>query len=251
MFNEIKGSNKPFPYQTFTIMLCAIGVTFGTVFIFTNFTMVFGSFRTDLNPVQYLSLIFQHGYDAKSGILHLTGCLIIFIFMGGTLEKIIDPNRFMILNLGIILIYGTAHKLFGLIGHGLTPVLFAYTPLIAYSLYEGRLIKTRSMYDEYYKTLWALILIVLIVIPVLLSIIPIYFDSHSNLTEQIYKGNILHLVLLLAGLGFTQLFKEHARHRLLYFAKKKKFPPHYKERLSPFLAFVYPGILLLVFILLK
>lgn len=251
MFNEIKGINKPFPYQTFSIAICAFGVTIGTSFIFTNFKIVFGSFGGELNLLQYFSLIFQHGYDSLSGIFHLLGCLIIFLFMGGSLEKMLGPNRFLLFNLSIIFIYGASHKLIGMIGHGLTPLLFAYLPFIAYSVNEGRLIKTRSMYDEYYKTLWALILIVLIIIPVLLSIIPIYFDSNATITDQIFKGNILHLILLLTGVLLTFKWKEHIRHRLLYFAKKKKFPAHRFEKYTPFLSLIYPLILILIFISVK
>lgn len=247
MFNEIKLTNKPIPYQTFSIALCAAAVTLGTL-IFPNFANVFGSNKIDINLTQYLSLIFQHGYDFKSGVMHFIGCVIILLLMGGTLEKTIGPNRFFVFNMVIILTYGVAHKLIGMIGHGLTPLLFAYVPFIAYSLNEGRLIKTRSMYDEYYKTLWALILIVLIVIPILLSAIPIYFDSDATFTEQIFLGNVLHIILLIIGLLFTLYWKETARHRLLYFAKKKKFPPHRFEKFTPYLAIIYPLILLLVFI---
>lgn len=247
MFNQIKESNKPLPYQTFSIALCAVAVTFGT-FFFPNFSNVFGSNKIDINLTQYLSLIFQHGYDFTSSAIHFIACVIILLFMGGTLEKIIAPNRFFVFNMVIILVYGVSHKIIGMIGHGLTPLLFAYIPFIAYSLNEGRLIKTRSMYDEYYKTLWALILIVVIMIPILLSAIPIYFDSDATFTEQIILGNILHIILLIVGLLFTYFWKETARHRLLYFAKKKKFPPHGYEKLTPYLAFVYPIILFLVFI---
>jgi len=247
MFNQIKETNKPFPYQTFAIVLTAACVTFGT-FAIPNFINVFGSNKTDINNIQYLSLIYQHGYDFKSGVIHFIGAAIIFLFMGGTLEKLIGPNRFFVFNISIILVYGLAHKLIGLIGHGLTPILFAYVPFIAYSLNEGRLIKTRSMYDEYYKTLWALVLSVVILIPILFSIIPIYFDSDATFTQQIFRGNILHLILLLVGLLFAYLWKEIARHRLLHFAKKKKFPPHRYEKFSPYLALVYPIILLFVFI---
>lgn len=247
MFNQIKESNKPFPYQTFSIVICAASVTFGTL-VFPNFINVFGSNKSDINIIQHLSLIFQHGYDLKSGIIHFIGCAVILLFMGGTLEKIIGPNRFFILNLTIILVYGLSHKLIGMIGHGLTPLLFAYVPFIAYSVNEGRLIKTRSMYDEYYKTLWALILIVLILIPILLSIIPIYFDSNASFAQQIVLGNVLHLILLITGASIAYRWKEIARHRLLYFAKKKKFPPHRFEKYTPYLSIVYPLILLFVFI---
>lgn len=247
MFNQIKETNKPLPYQTFSIVLSAAAVTLGT-FVFPNFINVFGSSKVDINFTQYLSLIFQHGYDFKSGIIHFIGCAVILLFVGGSLEKIIGPNRFFVFNMFIILVYGLAHKFIGMIGHGLSPLLFAYVPFIAYSLNEGRLIKTRSMYDEYYKTLWAFILIILIVFPLLFSIIPIFFDSDASFTEQIIYGNILHLILLLTGLIFMYSWRETARHRLLYFAKKKKFPPHRWEKFSPYLAFVYPLILFLVFI---
>lgn len=247
MFNEIKQTNKPIPYQTFSIALCAAAVTLGTL-IFPNFSNVFGSNKIDINLTQYLSLIFQHGYDFKSGLMQFIGCVVILLLLGGTLEKIIGPNRFFVFNMVIILIYGVAHKVIGMIGHGLTPLLFAYVPFVAYSLNEGRLIKTRSMYDEYYKTLWALILVVLIVIPILLSVIPIFFDSDATITEQLFLGNILHIILLITGVIFTFSWKETARHRLLYFAKKKKFPPHRFEKYTPYLAIIYPLILLLVFI---
>jgi len=247
MFNEIKQSNKPLPYQTFSILLCAAAVTLGTL-ILPNFTNVFGSNKVDINLTQYLSLIFQHGYDFKSGVLHFIGCAIILLLMGGTLEKIIAPIRFFVFNMTIILVYGVAHKILGMIGHGLTPLLFAYVPFIAYSLNEGRLIKTRSMYDEYYKTLWALILIVVIIIPILLSAIPIFFDSDASFTEQIILGNLLHIILIITGFIFTYFWKETARHRLLHFAKKRKFPSHRFEKFTPYLAIVYPLILLLVFI---
>jgi membrane associated rhomboid family serine protease len=247
MFNQIKETNKPLPYQTFSIVLSAAAVTLGTL-IFPNFINVFGSNKTDISSIQNLSLIFQHGYDLKSGMVHFLGCAVLLLFMGGTLEKLMGPNRFFVFNMVIILAYGISHKLIGMIGHGLTPLLFAYVPFIAYSLNEGRLIKTRSMYDEYYKTLWAMILIVIILIPILLSIIPIYFDSNAHFSEQVILGNVLHVILLIVGAIFAFRWKETVRHRLLYFAKKKKFPPHRFERFTPYLAIVYPLILLFVFI---
>ena len=74
MFNQIKETNKPFPYQTFGIVLSAAAVTLGTL-IFPNFINVFGSNKTDINFIQHLSLIFQHGY--------FTGSLTGFVNVGG------------------------------------------------------------------------------------------------------------------------------------------------------------------------
>lgn len=248
MFNEIKNINKPFPYQSFSIALCAVGVTVGTL-IFPNFNHVYGSFKSDINLLQYLSLPFQHGYDTSSAIVHLIPLVILFLFVGGTSEKLMGPNKFFLFNSLIILVYGIAHKVLGMIGHGLTPVLFAYVPIIGYSLNEGRLIKTRSMYDEYYKTLWAILLIIVILIPILLSFVPIYFDSNSTLSQQIIQGNLLHLVLLLTGLGYLRFTRETIRHRLLHFARKKKFLPHSYEKLTPYLALSYPLLLLLILLM--
>lgn len=245
MFNEIKNINKPFPYQTFSIAICAVGVTIGTL-IFPNFNTVFGSFKTDINGLQYLSLAFQHGYDSSSAIIHLTPLVILFLFVGGTSEKLMGPNKYFIFMMIIIVVYGIAHKVLGMIGHGLTPVLFAFTPIIGYSLNEGRLIKTRSMYDEYYKTLWAILLVIVILIPILLSFVPVYFDSNSSLSQQIIQGNLLHLILLITGLAYLRFTRETIRHRLLHFARKKKFLAHSHEKLTPYLALVYPLMLLLI-----
>ncbi len=250
MFNQIKETNKPFPFQTFSIAFCSVAITIGTI-IFPNFSTVFGSSQPDLKFIQYFSLAFQHGYDTNSAIIHMGGCVVILLFIGGSLEKILGPNRFFLFNIAILCVYAVAHQIIGLIGHGLTPVLFAYVPFIAYAANEGRLIKTRSMYDEYYKTLWFLILVVLLVIPILLSIIPIYFDSNAHLTYQIILGNSLHLILLLTGLAFTYQWKDAARHRLIYFSKKKKFPSYRFEKYSPFLALFYPLLLLFILIMNK
>jgi hypothetical protein len=247
MFNQIKETNKPFPYQTFSIALCSIGVTVFTIF-FPNLTHVYGSYKSDIGIVQYLSLPFQHGYDNPSALAHLFTCMIILTLIGATCEKLLGPNRFFVFNCIIIFIYAASHKLFGMIGHGLTPLLFAYVPVIAYGLNEGRLIKTRSMYDEYYKTLWALILVILILIPIMLSIIPIYFDSDASFSQQVIYGNILHLILLITGAIFIARWKETVRHRLLYFAKKKKFPPYRWEKFTPYLALSYPILLLIILI---
>lgn len=247
MFNQIKEINNPFPYQTISIAVCSIGVTLSTLF-FPNFVNVFGSYKADIDWPQYLSLPFQHGYDNTSALVHLLVSVIILLFIGGTSEKLLGPNRFFVFNLIMFFTYALFHKLLGKIGHGLTPILFSYVPVIAYSLTEGRLIKTRSMYDEYYKTLWALILFVLIAIPALLSVIPIYFDSNASILQQIISGNILHLILLIVGFSLLSYWRETVRHRLLAFARKKKFPEHRYAKYTSFLALFYP--LLILFILL-
>lgn len=248
MFSEIFSNRQIRVYQVYSLMLCSIIVTVASM-VFPNLQHVFGSFDDHSTSIQRLTLVFQHGFDNLSGIVHLFINIILFIFIGISTEKILGPFYFFILTLSAILFYLIVHSVFQMTGHGAAGVLYAYAPVIFYSLNEGRLLKTRSVFDEMYRNLRTVLVIMYTVLPILMAVVPIHFDSDLPFVKALLFGNIFHISATLLGIIFMLIFKEKIRLRLKHFAKKKKFATEPTDRFSFWLAMVYPLIILTAFIL--
>lgn len=248
MLSEIFNNKKPFPWQSISIMICSVLVTASTQ-IFTNLENVFGSFHKQTSIPQLFTLSFQHGFDTLSAILHLCINLVIMGYMGIITEKIIGSWRFFLLNFIAIISYGLFHKLLGMTGHGLTGLLWAYTPTVFYSLNEVRLLKTRSIFDDLYRTLRNITLIMFTVFPVLFAIIPIHFESELPIYIAFIEGNVFIFTATLTGAIYMLIFKEQIRKRLKVFAKKKKFDDEHTDKFEIYYALFYPFLILTGFIL--
>ena len=250
MFSEIYTSRQNIPWQSYSMMFCSIMVTVATL-VFPNLEHVFGSFDQDTPFTARFAITFQHGFDPASSIIHLVIDLVLFIMIGVYLEKVIGGWNFFILNMAAIMFSVLLHLTFNMIGHGATGLLFAYIPVAYYSISEGRILKTRSIFDEYYSTLRLTLLIMIVLIPILLSIIPIYFKSELPILQSLVFGNILTIGGFAMGVLFVFLFKNSIRARMKQFAKKKKFEVVFTDKYNLYLAGMYPLIIFLSFLLAK
>lgn len=250
MFSEIYSSRQNIAWQSYSLIFCSIMVTVATL-VFPNLEHVFGSFDEDTSIIARITITFQHGFDVPSALIHLVIEIILFSLIGIYLEKLIGGWNFFILNLTAIFFSVFLHLTFSMIGHGASGLLFAYIPVAYYSITEGRILKTRSVFDEYYSVLRITLLLMLVVIPIMLSIIPIYFKAEMLFIKSIMYGNILTLGGFVMGVIFILLFKDRIRIRMKQFAKKKKFEIVPIDSYNFILSFVYPLIVILSFLFAK
>jgi len=247
MFSEILSNRQIRAYQVYSLILCCVLVTVSGM-IFPNLHRIFGSFDDQTGTVQRLTVVFQHGFDDLSGAIHLFVNILLFIFIGISTERILGPFYFFILTMSAIFFYIFIHSVFELTGHGAAGVLYAYTPVIYYSLNEGRLLKTRSVFDEMYRNLRNVLIIMYTVFPLLMAVVPIHFDSDLPFIQALLYGNIFHISATFLGIVFMLIFKEKIRLRLKHFAKKKKFAVEPTDKFAFWFALIYPMIILTAFI---
>ncbi|MFZ5554361.1 MAG: rhomboid family intramembrane serine protease [Bacteroidota bacterium] len=250
MFSEILSSRQVRAWQVYSLTLCCALVTVASI-SWPNLQYVFGSYGDETTKIQRLTLTFQHGFDGfpVSGFVHLLINLLLFIFLGLATEKILGTFYFFILTACAMIFYMVVHSAFNMTGHGAGGVLYAYAPVIFYSLSEGRLLKTRSVFDEMYRNLRTVLLIMYTVIPILMAVVPIHFDSDIPFYQAFLYGNIFHISATLLGIIFMFLFKEPVRQRLKHFAKKKKFASEPTDKYELWLAMTYPALIVIAFIL--
>lgn len=249
MFDEIKSSWRPWPIVCTVFIFTFTAVTLSTVF-FANLKSSMGCYSNDCSFIQRLTVAYQHGFDEISSLIHLMVDIVLMILLGTFTEKVLGNFRFLILTISTILLYTLVHNLFGMIGHGASPIIYAYVPFVFYSLTEGRLIKTRSAYDDHFRELRNVLIIVVFLLPVLFSFVPINFDSNFSWVDCIIYGNLFNLIGLVSGILFLSVYKNHLRSRLKTMSRKKKFDPDSFEKETKYLALIiFPLIPLVAFLL--
>jgi hypothetical protein len=249
MFDDIKTTWRPWPIVCTVFTLTFTAVTLSTVF-FTNLRNSIGCYSGDCSFIQRLTVAYQHGFDEISALIHLMVDIVLMILLGTFTEKVLGNFRFFILVFSTILVYTIIHNIFGMIGHGASPIIYAFVPIIFYALTEGRLIKTRSAYDDHYRELRNVLVVVVFILPVLFSFVPINFDSNFNWFDSIIYGNLFNAVGLLCGIFFLYIFKAHIRTNLKTVSRKKKFDPDILENETKYIAVVlFPAIPLIAFLL--
>lgn len=164
---------------------------------------------------------FCHGYSTITSIAHLITNVLLFYFIASFLEKILGSFRFLIATLASYAVYIIIHRLLLMIGHGLTPFIMTYSGMMFIVLFEGRYVKTNTIFDDYYKLLWGIQLALWIVAPIIFSIIPIYFDAQSDLFGKIILGNTAHFACGILGIGLGFTFRQHIRNKLVQYTRKK------------------------------
>lgn len=164
---------------------------------------------------------FCHGYSTITTLLHLAANVILFYFIASFLEKILGSYRFLIATGVSYILYIAVHRLMLMIGHGLTPIVMTYSGIMFIVMFEGRYVKTNTVFDYYYKTLWGIQIALWLIAPIVFSIIPIYFDAQSNVYEKIILGNTAHLICGIAGIVLGFVFRGHIRKKLVQYTRKK------------------------------
>lgn len=222
MFDDIKSTWKPFPYVSVIFTLTFTLVTLATVFN-SNLRISMGCYSGDCSFVQRLTVAYQHGFDEISGLVHLLADIILMVLIGTFTEKVLGNLRFLILTFSTMIVYTLIHAVFKMIGHGASPIIYAFVPIVFYCLTEGRLIKTRSAYDDHFRELRNVLIVVVFLLPILFSFVPINFDSNFSLLECVIYGNLFNIIGLGCGIVGLYFFKDHIRSRLKVVSRKKKF----------------------------
>lgn len=249
MFDDIKTSWKPWPVVSLVFTATFTTVTIATVF-FDNLRNSMGCYTPDCGFSQRLTVAYQHGFDVTSGSIHLLVDIVLMLILGTFVEKVLGNFRFFILTLVTMIVYTVIHYSFRMIGHGASPIIYAYVPIAFYCLTEGRMIKTRSAYDDHFGELRNVLVVVVFLLPALFAFVPINFDSNFSLTESILYGNLFNVLGLLCGFGFLQLYKGHIRARLKTVSRKKKFDPDILENETMYASVVvFPLFALVAFLL--
>ncbi|CAG5079375.1 rhomboid family intramembrane serine protease [Parvicella tangerina] len=168
-----------------------------------------------------MTVPFCHGYSTTTTIIHLLANVVLFYFVASFLEKVIGSFRFLVATLISYVAYILIHRLLLMIGHGLTPLIMTYSGMMFIVLFEGRYVKTNTVFDDYYKTLWGIQIALWLVAPVVFSIIPIYFDAQSDLVGKIVLGNTAHFVCGILGILLGFVFRNHIRKKLVQYTRKK------------------------------
>lgn len=249
MFDDIKSSWKPFPVVSTVLTVTFTLVTLATVF-FSNLKNSMGCYTGDCSMVQRLTLAYQHGFDEISGLVHLIVDVVLMLILGTFAEKVLGNVRFLILTLSTMGIYMVVHYAFKMIGHGASPIIYSYVPIVYYALTEGRLIKTRSAYDDHFRELRNVLVVVVFILPILFSFVPINFDSNFSLLQCVIYGNLFNFLGLGTGFLFLSVYKKHIRNRLKTVSRKKKFDSEELEKETRYVSlFVFPMLALIAFLL--
>ena len=247
MFDDIRGDIRLKTYVSYILAACMVVITLMTILIpELNYLYGVGDGPV-VNIFVRLTIPFQHGFDDVSSMFHLGFNLIIMWVLGTYLEKVLGSYRFLITTLISFFMYVLFHRLLLLIGHGFTPILMSYSGVMFVVMAEGRYVKTRSMFEDYFKTLRGFQLCIWILLPVLMVFVPLYYNSLSSLWENIFYGNITHFVCGAIGVLLGLVFRKHIRKKLTQQTRKKHIKHSKLDRLAVYVAFGFPLYLVLIF----
>jgi len=194
-----------------------------------------------------LTMPSQHGFDDISAIVHLLVNLILLWFLGTYLEKIIGSFRFLIISGISCLLFVVSQRLLLSLGQGFTPIIMTYAGVLLVVISQSKYIKTRSVFEDYYRTIVSLEITLWLVLPIIMTFIPLYYDANSNLLSSIFLGNIYHIIGGLFGLLSGLVIKNHIKKKLVQQTRKKYITHSKIDELAVYLSFVFPLYLMFVF----
>ncbi len=247
MFDEIRGDIRLKTYVSYILAACMVIITTITIFI-PKLSDIYGvGDGPVVNIFVRLTIPFQHGFDNVSAIFHLGFNLLLMWMLGTYLEKVIGSCCFLITTLVSFFMYVLFHRLLLLIGHGFTPILMTYSGVMFLVMAEGRYVKTRSIFEDYYITLRGIQLGVWISLPILMVFVPLYYNSLTSLSQNIFYGNIIHVICGATGVALGFLFRQHIRQKLTQQTRKRHIKHTKLDRVAVYVAFGFPLYLVLVF----
>lgn len=247
MFDNIRGDIRLKTYVSYILAGCMVIITTITIFI-PELKALYGvGDGPEVNIFIRLTIPFQHGFDNISAMIHLGFNLILMWVLGTYLEKVLGSYRFLITTLVSFFMYVLFHRLLLLIGHGFTPILMTYSGVMFVVMAEGRYVKTRSLFEDYFKTLRGVQLGIWVLLPVLMIFVPLYYNSLSSLWQNIFYGNITHFICGAAGVGLGLAFRQHIRQKLIQQTRKRYIKHSKRDRIAVYVALGFPLYLALIF----
>jgi membrane associated rhomboid family serine protease len=248
MYDDIRGDLRIKPIVSWLLLFTCLLAT-GSIFFDARFESIYGVHHTQgVNILTRLTAPFVHGYSPLTSIMHLATTVILMYFMGTFLEKIIGSFRFLILTLLSLLLYIFMHRMLLMIGHGFTPILMTFSGVLLIVQLEARFVKTNAIFDDYYRLMWTIQVLTWVIIPVVFSIAPMYFDSKAKLFQILLYGNILHIVGFVFGILIALVFRKDIRDRLVHYTRKKYMANTKLDNNAWILALCFPLYLILIFL---
>lgn len=249
MFDEIRGDFRIQPRVSVVLIITTIILTL-LLFIEPRLENIYGVHDTYGVPfLTRMTIPFCHGYNPASAFTSLGINIVLMYFLGSFLEKIIGGKRFLIATLSAYILYVLLHRAMLLIGNGFTPIIITYSGMMFIVLFEGRYVKTNTVFDDYYRTLWFIQAACWLLLPILFSIIPIYFDSHYNGFEKVLFGNVSNFSCGILGIVLGFVFRSHIRKKLVQRTRKKYIKHDKLDNYAWLLALGFPLFIVLKFFL--
>jgi len=249
MFDDIRGDTRNSTLVSYVVAACAIIITTACLMV-PELKALYGvTNELWAHGIVRLTIPFQHGFDDLSAVLHLIINLIFMWFFGTYLEKVIGSFRFLFITMVSWGVFVLVHRSFSLIGHGLTPIIMTYSGVMMFVLIEGKFVKTRSVFEDYYRTLRLLMIVLWVGFPVLMAFVPIYYDSSLTGADAVFYGNIAHISGLILGLILGFVFRGHIRSKMVQRTRKRYIKHGKLDDLAFYAALVIPLYLIFVFLI--
>jgi membrane associated rhomboid family serine protease len=221
MYDDIRGDLRIKPLVSWiTLGACLLATL--AVLLDERFEHIFGVYHSQgVNFFTRATAPLVHGYSTITSLLHILSTIVLMYFLGTFLEKVIGSFRFLLLTLISMGVYVLIHRGMLFIGHGFTPVLMTYSGVLLITQLEARFVKTNTVFDDYYRLMWTVLGLTWVIIPIIFSVAPVYFDSKAKMGQMLLYGNLLNVVCFLTGLLLALLFRKDIRDRLVHYTRKK------------------------------
>lgn len=247
MLDAIRGDLKIKTYVSYVLAFCISVITILCIII-PQLNALYGlDGNIAVNHLIRLTIPFQHGFNDVSAIIHLIVNLILIWFLGTYLEKIIGSFRFLMISVLSCFLFVILQRLILSLGQGFSPIIMTYAGVLFVVITQSKYIKTRSVFEDYYRTIVSIEIILWFVLPIIMTFIPLYYDSNSNLLSSFFLGNIYHIIGGLFGLLCGLFIKKHINKKLAQYTRKKYITHSKLDELALYISFVFPLYLIFVF----
>lgn len=248
MFEELRGADNKRTVVTFVLIGVMFCVLIG-VKMFPKLEDIFNVLNNDIHFFRSFGFIFYQGFVQIPYTDWLQFCIHVYFFivLGNYLEKILGSWRYLVLIGSTILIYGTLTHYLDLFSPGTTGLLWAFVPVVFYSLLEARRIKTRSMFEDYYKFLRLNAALIATILPIFMIFLQFYLRGEITYGQAIYHGIVPFAICVAVGIVFTYFHRNHIKNRLKSFNYRKKLKYSETDKIAPYVALLIP---LYIFIIL-
>jgi hypothetical protein len=249
MYEQLRETDNQKLYVTYLLCLCCIAVT-GASIAFPNLQSVYGGFE-EATYFDALSFVFYHGFDNGSALIHLAANLGLLIMLGGFVEKCSGRTAFLFLAVMFVISNGLTLRFLsanGIYHVAATGFIWFLLPTVQYILIESRRLKTRVVYEDYFRFIRGTAYFTAIVPPLIFVFVQFIIRGDITYKEAIIKGLVPFADAYGFGFIFMMLIKNSIRSRLKLFVKKKKFGSGKYDKMAGYILLGFPLYLIIVFL---
>jgi membrane associated rhomboid family serine protease len=247
MYEQLREVDNQRTYVTFMLVVLSIGLTVGCM-AFPNLNVVFNTFETG-RLFEAFVFPFYHGFDGGTAIIHLIVNVGLLILLGGFAEKIMGRLNFLLLFLGFMITNGFFLRFTNLYHASMTGFIWSMLPCIQYMLIESRRLKTRTVYEDYYKFVRAVVIFTFFAPPVFYGLLQFMLNNDMPLSQVVIAAIAPFVSGYVYGFIAFLFIKKPIKEQLKHFLKKKKFSRLSTDKLAAYLMWLIPLYLAVVFVL--